>query len=234
MLANWGRWTTQESEMVEYDEQKQYWETRKKRRSPRHPAVRAFARPKLKYVVDALGCEPDRSSTMLEIGAGNGFFSQTFDEAFNLTCLDFSANMLAMNPLPADRKAVGDAENLQFEDDSFDYAFCGNLLHHLEDPTIAVREMRRIARKNVILIEPNIQNPLMFAFGLSKREEWGSLKFTGTYVRGLGAKCGMSLRAFTSHGTVVPNKTPKPLLPVLKALDGSSPVGFYHVAIFDT
>lgn len=219
--------------VVQYDEQMSYWESRKKRRPPTHPAVRAFARPKLSFIVEALGCRPDRGSTMLEVGAGNGYFSQTFDEAFDLTCLDFSPNMLAMNPLPSDRKVVGDAEHLAFDDDSFDYVFCGNLLHHLEDPLVAVREMRRVARHAVILIEPNIQNPLMFAFGLSKREEWGSLKFTAAYVRRLGERAGMKLRRFTSHGSIVPNKTPGMLVGVLRTLDGSSPIGFYHVAIFD-
>lgn len=218
---------------VDYAEQKDYWESRKKRRKPSHPAVRAFARPKLAYIVDALGCRPDRTSSMLEVGAGNGYFSQTFDEAFDLTCLDFSPNMLAMNPLPDQRKLVGDAEDLPFDEDAFDFVFCGNLLHHLEDPTIAVGEMRRVARSSVVLIEPNIQNPLMFAFGVSKREEWGSLKFTSSYVKGLGDAVGMNLRSFTSHGSVVPNKTPLALLPILRAIDGSSPVGFYHVAVFD-
>ena len=218
---------------VDYQQQLDYWETRKKRRSPSHPAVRAFARPKLRFIVDALGCAPDRSTTMLEVGAGNGYFSVTFAEAFDLCALDFSQNMLDQNPLPPERKVQGDAENLPFEDDAFDVVFCGNLLHHLEDPVIAVREMKRVARDHVVLIEPNIQNPLMFGFGLSKREEWGSLKFTSSYVKNLGKAAGLRERAFTSHGSVVPNKTPGVLLGALRALDGSSPVGFYHVAIFD-
>lgn len=217
---------------VDYDEQKDYWEGIKKRRKPHHPVVRAFAEPKLDFVRDCIGDRGEKLS-MLEVGAGNGYFSHTFDKAFELTCLDFSKNMLEMNPVPWERKVVGDAENLQFDDDSFDVVFCGNLLHHLEDPLIAVREMARVARKHVVLIEPNIVNPLMFAFGALKPEERGSLKFTPGYVKRLGRRAGMRLRGFASHGSIVPNKTPLPLLPVLRRIDGSSPVGFYHVAVFD-
>jgi SAM-dependent methyltransferase len=217
---------------VDYDEQKDYWEGIEKRRTPAHPAVRAFAEPKLEFVCQTLDHDGEPLS-MLEVGAGNGYFSHTFASAFELTCLDFSRNMLEMNPMPWDQKVVGDAENLEYDDDAFDVVFCGNLLHHLEDPLIAVREMARVARKHVVLIEPNIVNPLMFAFGAIKPEERGSLKFTPGYVKGLGRRAGMGLRGFASHGSIVPNKTPMLLLPILRRIDGASPVGFYHVAIFD-
>ena len=219
---------------VDYDEQKDYWEGKKKRRSPDHPVVQAFARPKLDFILDAIPGAPEGERlSMLEVGAGNGYFSHTFDRAFDLTALDFSPNMLAMNPLAEEQKLVGDAENLPAEDDSYDVVFCGNLLHHLEDPLIAVREMRRVARRHVVLIEPNIINPLMFAFGVVKKEERGSLKFTGWYVKNLGRRAGMRLRKYTGHGAIVPNKTPRPLLPFARAIDGAYPVGFYHIAIFD-
>jgi len=216
---------------VDYDQQKTLWESAKKRRSPEHPAVVAFAKPKLDYILEHLPSK--ERHTMLEIGAGNGYFSHTFNAAFDLTSLDFSKNMLEMNPLPWEQKIVGDAEHLPFEDDSFDIVFCGNLLHHLEDPLIAVREMKRVARKHVLLIEPNVQNPLMMAFGILKREEWGSLKFNSFYMRWLGKKTGLNLRSYDAQGSVVPNKTPSPAISLLQRIDGTSPVGFYHIAIFD-
>jgi SAM-dependent methyltransferase len=214
---------------VDYDYQKRHWQGVDNRR---HPSHRAFAEPKLRFILQHL---PPRAEprSMLEIGAGNGYFSYTFDSAFALTCLDFSRNMLDMNPIPWERKVVGDAEQLPFDDDHFDVVFCGNLLHHLEDPLVAVRQMRRVARSHVVLIEPNVQNPLMAAFGAIKREEWGALKFTSRYVKALGERAGLRLRAHQAQGSVVPNKTPRALLPVLARIDGASPVGFYHVAIFD-
>lgn len=218
---------------VDYDEQKGYWEGRNSRRSPRHPVVRAFAEPKLELILEHIPSARSEELTMLEIGAGNGYLSHTLDSAFTLTALDFSPNMLAMNPLDEDQKVVGDAENLEFEDDSFDVVFCGNLLHHLESPIVAVKEMRRVARDHVVLLEPNRTNPLMFAFGLAVKEERGCLKFSRRYVEELGQRAGMKLRALDTHGAIVPNKTPRALLPLIRQIDGSNPLGFYHIAIFD-
>ena len=41
---------------------------------------------------------------------------------------------------------VGDAENLPFRDDAFDYVFVHDGLHHLPDAYRGVREMLRVAR----------------------------------------------------------------------------------------
>lgn len=219
--------------VVDYQQQKIFWEGIRDRRTPDHPAVLAFARPKLELILDALPKGDARPKSMLEVGAGNGFFSHTFSEAFELTCLDFSQNMLDMNPLPPDRKVQGDAERLPFEADTFDVVFCGNLLHHLEQPIVAVREMRRVARRFVVLIEPNAVNPMMFLFGVLKRAERGTLKFTQGYVRKLGVKAGMQPVRVLTQGLVLPNKTPPALVPLLSKADPPFSLGFYHLAVFD-
>lgn len=219
---------------VEYQEQEAYWASVGVRRLPTHPAVQAFARSKLAFIRDALGSDALTTQLrMLEVGAGNGYFSAVFQESFDLTCLDFSENMLRQNPLPADRKVVGRAEALPFADGAFDVVFCGNLLHHVEAPLDAVREMRRVATRYVVLLEPNAINPLMYLFGLLKKEERGTLKFTPGYLRRLGLDAGMRLRAFATQGTILPNKTPAALVPMLKPVERSWPLGFYNIAVFD-
>ena len=218
---------------VEYGEQKNYWESIEGRRTPDHPVIKAFAEPKLRFIVDHLPSPQTGRFSLLDVGAGNGFFSLTFQAAFDVTAMDFSQNMLDMNPLPEDHKVQGDAEHLPFEDDSFDVVFCGNLLHHLVEPVIAVREMARVARGHVVLLELNALNPLMFLFGLLKKEERGTLKFVPSYLKDLGRDAGLRSRAFTSQGMVLPNKTPKTALPLFEAIDMQWPLGFYHVAIFD-
>lgn len=220
--------------MVDYDEQKTFWEgVPTTRRSPDHPAVRAFASAKLDFLRGHLSQSSNTPPTMLEVGCGNGFFSARLDTEYNLTCLDFSRNMLEMNPVSWDKKVVGSAERLEFEDNSFDVVFCANLLHHLEDPSIAIREMGRVASRHVALIEPNTINPLMFLFNLIKKEERGALKFTAAYLRALGVDNGLKLKAQCAQGAIVPNKTPAFALPLVKLIDGRSPLGFYHIAIFD-
>jgi ubiquinone/menaquinone biosynthesis C-methylase UbiE len=47
------------------------------------------------------------------------------------------------------------AEQLSFEDGSFAYAFCKEAYHHFPRPALALYEMLRVARKGVVLVEPN-------------------------------------------------------------------------------
>lgn len=51
--------------------------------------------------------------------------------------------------------AVENAESLSFSDDEFDYVFCKESYHHFPRPGLALYEMLRVAKKAVILIEPN-------------------------------------------------------------------------------
>jgi SAM-dependent methyltransferase len=209
--------------------QEDYWESITERRSPFHPVVTAFAEPKVRFIREAINAS---GSSMLEVGAGSGFFSAALCRAFDLWCLDFSENMLALNPMPPDRKIQGLAEKLPFPDESYDIVFCGNLLHHLESPLDAVREMKRVAKRHVVLVEPNAVNPLMFLFGVLKKPERGTLKFTSRYLKGLGTAAGLELKAFLEQGMILPNKTPKALLPLMTRVDRPNPLGFYLCAVF--
>lgn len=47
------------------------------------------------------------------------------------------------------------AEKLSFKENSFDYVLCKESYHHFPRPAIALYEMLRVAKKAVILIEPN-------------------------------------------------------------------------------
>jgi SAM-dependent methyltransferase len=219
-----------DSEQI-YADQKKYWEGIRERRTPSHPAVLAFARPKIEFIQGHIPA----GASLLEVGAGNGFLSNVLAPVYDLTALDFSSTRLDLNPLSADKKVCGDAEHLPFADGSFDVVLCANLLHHLGDPAVAVREMRRVATRHVVLLEPNALNPLMFMFVLIRPEERAATKFTPQYLRDLGRNQGLALRAFASLGAIVPNQTPTSLLPALRRIDGKYPLplGFYNIAIFD-
>jgi SAM-dependent methyltransferase len=49
---------------------------------------------------------------------------------------------------------IADAENLPFADQSFDLVFVHDGLHHIEDPSIGLREMARVAARAVSVNEP--------------------------------------------------------------------------------
>jgi len=87
------------------------------------------------------------------------------------------------------RVVEGELTYLPFGDRSFDVVFEANLLHHVEDRTEVVREMARVSRRWVILIEPNRYNPLMLAFGWQCRRN-GSLTSTKTSNRAILQETG--------------------------------------------
>ncbi len=52
---------------------------------------------------------------------------------------------------------VENAEALSFKEHSFDFVFCKESYHHFPRPMRAIHEMLRVARRAVLLIEPNDQ-----------------------------------------------------------------------------
>lgn len=53
---------------------------------------------------------------------------------------------------------IENAENLTFENNTFDFTLVKEAYHHFPRPIIALYEMLRVSKKGIILIEPNDQN----------------------------------------------------------------------------
>ncbi|MFD0684894.1 class I SAM-dependent methyltransferase [Actinomadura fibrosa] len=80
---------------------------------------------------------------VLDIGCGEGALNGALPDPppFRLVGLDASATMLRAHPGPAVR---GDAARLPFRDASFGAVVAVNMLCHLADPRVALREARRV------------------------------------------------------------------------------------------
>jgi len=109
-------------------------------------------------------------STLLDVGSGLCHWSKLLtpylQDGAHITALDNDAKWAFGNEKIADYFAhynadvefkKGSAYKLPFEDDSFDVVTCQTLLIHLGDPLKALREMKRVVKKNGIVIcaEPN-------------------------------------------------------------------------------
>jgi len=211
-------------------DQKKFWEQPKKRREPTHPVIQEFAVRKTDYIKKVIRNNQNYDiKSILDVGAGSGFFSYYFEKEFDTTALDFSQSMLEINP--CQKKILGDAENLPFKDNSFDIVFCSNLLHHLENPQKAVNEMKRVSKKYIVLSEPNRNNLLMLLFGLLKKEERALLRFSIKHLNQLIQNSNLQIIDSSSQGIILPNKTPLFLLPYLKRFNGKFPLAFFNIVI---
>jgi len=94
----------------------------------------------------------EAGKTAADIGAGTGFISGGLvAKGVNVIAVDQSATMLAelknqVGPNSAVDCRQGTAEQLPIEDELVDYAFANMYIHHVEQPSVALKEMTRILK----------------------------------------------------------------------------------------
>ena len=151
-------------------------------------------------------------------------------ELFGLSTAETA--MLNEVPMRGEGTVVrGDILSLPLPDASVDLAYCWEVLHHLSDPEAAIREMARVSRRFVVIVEPNRANPLQFAFGVIDRHHRWQLKFSLAYLRRLMRASGLDVAHASSGGFILPNRTPRPLLGLLRKLPYSSAIGISNWVI---
>jgi ubiquinone/menaquinone biosynthesis C-methylase UbiE len=98
----------------------------------------------MRYAIAAIDAD---AKSLVDVGSGRGYFlrelrkSRTFDAMFGCD-LSIGADVVAM------------AEKLPFADRSIDVVTCFHTLEHSRDLSRAVAELRRITRKQLIVIVP--------------------------------------------------------------------------------
>ncbi|RYP84425.1 SAM-dependent methyltransferase [Nocardioides guangzhouensis] len=91
----------------------------------------------------------DDARTVLNVGAGTGSYEPPDRDVL---ALEPSALMRSRRPAHAAPCVAGSAENLPFDDQSFDAAMAVCTVHHWQDPIAGLREMRRVARRVVVFL----------------------------------------------------------------------------------
>jgi ubiquinone/menaquinone biosynthesis C-methylase UbiE len=141
----------------------------------------------LEGAIDIIGASGD---AWLTVGDGSGHDTWILSqEGFkNILTTDIGDGTLkqSFDEGRISKYEQANAEALQYADNQFDYVLCKEALHHMRMPYKAVYEMLRVAKKAVIIIEPQdqyIDLPVMqgpakhtwervgnYVFGFSKRE----------------------------------------------------------------
>jgi SAM-dependent methyltransferase len=138
---------------------------------------------KFERVIDLLG-HPIHGSDVLVVCCGSGMDAEyAARRGARIVAMDISSGCLSRARVRAERYGVeyalvrGDAENLPFADDAFDYAFVHDGLHHLQAPHRAIAEMARVARRGIMITEPadaNLTKLLIRAKVMKPYEEAGN------------------------------------------------------------
>ena len=108
-------------------------------RATRRPDSRIAA-----AIVDALG----DARSVVNVGAGAGAYEPADREVL---AVEPSETMIAQRPPGAAPVVQASAENLPLGDDSFDAALAVNTVHHWSDLRAGLRELRRVARRRIVV-----------------------------------------------------------------------------------
>jgi 2-polyprenyl-3-methyl-5-hydroxy-6-metoxy-1,4-benzoquinol methylase len=96
---------------------------------------------------------------VLDAGCGTGLFSQVaVERGARVTSVDVGEGLLAQVARKCDsRRIVGSVTELPFDDASFDYVVCTEVIEHTTTPSRAVSELARVLRPDgtLVLTTPN-------------------------------------------------------------------------------
>ncbi len=128
-----------------------------------------MAAAEVKGAVDHVVSKLRPGSKILDLGCGPG--SVTLGVAgecpgYEIYGVDISPEALTIARRNMDNEkaanvtfAEGDAKRLDFGDGFFDGAYCLNMLHHLENPVTALRELKRVVKGGGIVSAADLIRP---------------------------------------------------------------------------
>ena len=103
-------------------------------------------------------------STLLDAGCGDGGDSYLLQDYFNsIYAVDIIKNDNWEKIKSEKIKFLtGNVEKLEFNDNFFDTVIEKDMLHHAENPEKALKELIRVSKKRIIVIEANRFNPIFY------------------------------------------------------------------------
>jgi len=207
-----------------------YYQTVKKHRLPSHPVIQVYAGAKVDWIVSRL---PLEGKTILDVGGGCGYFAQFLTKYSPQThIVDNSQEQLRMNTLPEDQKHLGTCYKMPFPDGQYDVVFVSNLLHHLNHPEVAMREIARVAKTYVVVVEASNANPVMRLGALVAAHESRARFHSREVVEKLITDAGLRVTHHTYQGgMVLPNRSAPWTLRISMPTTFNSYVSYYQIFI---
>jgi SAM-dependent methyltransferase len=100
-------------------------------------------------IATAIHAALGHAETILNVGAGTGSYEPVDRQ---VTAVEPSPEMIRQRTPSAAKVVQAWAEDLPFEDDSFDASMAILTIHHWSDKAVGLREMRRVTRGQIVLL----------------------------------------------------------------------------------
>jgi len=153
-----------------------------------------------KLLIDVIfESEPDEFLTALDVGCGEGVFSnyilQRLAKCNLLVGVDISIELIAKAKQESVHERteyiVADAKYLPLKNATLDLVFSKDLLHHVDKPINVLKEIKRVSNNNIIIVEANRCNLIMLLY-----TKFGHPHFTLNQFKFLIKKAGLKLKKF--------------------------------------
>ena len=164
--------------------------------------VERFDKDLILQLTDTIKC-----GKVLEVGIGDGYpYANSLDEAgYEVYGIDLAPVHIDMvkESLPDVVASVGDAENLEFNDDMFDIVFCFRSTWYFPRLDLAVSEMLRVTKqKGLIMFDiQNGNHPIHVKARKEqlRREKYYSYELLMRFVKNLAKLVVRPIKFFPTH-----------------------------------
>jgi len=108
-----------------------------------------------------------KGPTVLEVGCGEGLLAGRLAArpGLEVTATDIIVDPAVRPRYPNVSFEVADVTGLPFADGAFDTVVCAHTLEHVRDLALAVSELRRVARHELVIVVP-MERPYRYTFNL--------------------------------------------------------------------
>lgn len=107
----------------------------------------------------------NEASTLMDLGCGEGLFSYLLERKVPdlkwLVGMDIDGDRTRERPRGKLHYVIGDAGRPPFAGKCVDVVIAKDLLHHMDDPSSGIRSIVDLAKQRVVIIEANLDNPVM-------------------------------------------------------------------------